>query len=132
MTTVVVGGTGFLGSRAVKRLRGAPVGSAEIDLRARDAEDRLARRFDGADAVVNVAGLLGRPSLTAAEYRAVNAEGAVRIARAARRAGVRRLVHVSTTGVLGPTGREPVAESALPAPSNEYERSKLEDCPRCA
>lgn len=126
MTPVIVGGTGFVGGRVAERLGGAVLGSADVDLRAADAEDLLALRFEGAGAVVNLAGVLGRPSRSTADYRAVNAEGAARVARAARRASVPRLVHVSTTGVLGPTGREPVAESALPAPSNEYERSKLE------
>lgn len=127
---VLVGGAGFLGSAVASRLRasGREVvvasrsGEVPIDLASPLPRALLA----GADAAVNLAALLGRPRTPETAYREVNADGARRVAEACDVAGVRRLVHVSTTGVLGPTGTTPLDETAPPRPETPYERTKLE------
>lgn len=127
---VLVGGSGFLGSALASRLRSAGrdvvvasrSGTVPLDL----AENVPQALVSDADAVVNLAAILGRPGIDEATYRAVNAEGARRVAEACAAAGVRRLVHVSTTGVLGPTGTTPLDETAPPRPETPYERTKLE------
>ncbi len=60
-------------------------------------------------------------------YDRINVEGARAIARAASAAGVRRIVHVSSAGVLGPSlDGKPVHEDSIRALDflNDYERTK--------
>ncbi|SIT36300.1 UDP-glucose 4-epimerase [Paraburkholderia ribeironis] len=60
-------------------------------------------------------------------YRATNVDGALRVAAAARRAGARRLVFVSSIKAVAESsvGR-PITETDEPAPSDPYGISKLE------
>jgi nucleoside-diphosphate-sugar epimerase len=127
---VLVGGSGFLGTALASRLGAAGrdvviasrSGTVPLDL----TEGVPPSLFEGADAVVNLAALLGRPRIEEAEYRSDNTDGARRVAEACATAGVRRLVHVSTTGVLGPTGPTPLDETTPPRPETTYERTKLD------
>jgi uncharacterized protein YbjT (DUF2867 family) len=110
----VLGGTGFLGRRIVRRLRdhghtvriasrhAEPVRSAIADERLQpvraDIEDEvsLIAALAGTQGVVNAVSLyVERASTT---FRSVHVEGAARVAREARRAGVERLIHVSGIG----------------------------------
>ncbi len=128
----VFGGSGFIGRYVVRRLARAghrvrvairrpeeglflkPFGAVgQIDLIQANVRDdaSVARAVAGADAVVNLVGILyqgGRQT-----FDAVQAEGAGRIARAAAAAGVARLVHVSALG------------AAADSPS-DYARAKAE------
>jgi nucleoside-diphosphate-sugar epimerase len=87
----------------------------------RDPESLLGA-VKGADAVVHVAGLTS--ALKEAEYQEVNALGTARLAAAARQAGVKRFVYVSSIAALGPSedGKMP----KTPRPITPYGRSKLE------
>jgi nucleoside-diphosphate-sugar epimerase len=86
--------------------------------------------LDGIDVVVHLAGLAHLPDEMAAAaadtFARVNAEGTARLATAAARSGVRRLILMSSALVHGPAnpGR-PFAESDAPAPATPYARSKL-------
>jgi len=86
--------------------------------------------LEGIDVVVHLAGLAHLPDEMAAAaadaFARVNAEGTARLAAAAARAGVRRLVLMSSALVHGPAspGRA-LAESDAPAPATPYARSKL-------
>jgi uncharacterized protein YbjT (DUF2867 family) len=109
----VIGGTGFIGRRLVTRLvdRGTPVrivsrrphvnaGSPpkiENVLGGIEDPSTIERAVDGASAVVNLAGTTAAKS--ARQFYAVHRDGPARLAQAARRAGVARLVHVSAMGV---------------------------------
>jgi nucleoside-diphosphate-sugar epimerase len=55
----------------------------------------------------------------------VNAEGPVRLAECAERAGVDRFVFLSSIGAVCSAADAPVAEAAVPAPDTPYGRSKL-------
>lgn len=110
----VFGGTGFLGAAVVRRLRaaGTPVrvaarhpGSPAADRDGGTAvacvadvrdEDAVARAVAGATAVVNAVGLYVERD--GATFEAVHVEGAARVARCARAAGVERMVHISGIG----------------------------------
>ncbi len=62
-----------------------------------------------------------------AEYRRVNVEGTKHLARMAARAGVQRLVYVSTIKVNGEsTGMVPFRENDAPSPQDPYSISKWE------
>jgi dihydroflavonol-4-reductase len=136
----LTGATGFVGSHLVEALlrRGDQVSllvrnvaRAEAlrssgcrvvsgDLEDADAVETL---VGGADVVFHVAGLVA--ARRRHDFLRVNRDGAATVARAAARAGVRRVVSVSSLAVTGPTipGR-PLAEDAGPGPVSAYGRSK--------
>jgi nucleoside-diphosphate-sugar epimerase len=61
-----------------------------------------------------------------AEYRRVNVEGTRSLAAAARRAGVRRLLFLSSAKVHGERSVRPFTEMDAPHPEDAYAVSKLE------
>jgi nucleoside-diphosphate-sugar epimerase len=61
-----------------------------------------------------------------AEFRAVNTEGSLRLARQAAAAGVRRFVFLSSIKVNGEGGAEPYRDDDLPSPQDAYAISKWE------
>lgn len=147
---VVTGATGFVGRALVAGLlrEGVPVRAAlradgpparalppEVE---RHVVGDLAADADwggvlaGADGVIHLAARVHVMHDTAADplaaFRAANVDGSERLARAAARAGVRRLVFASSIKVLGestPRGR-PFDEDAPPRPVDPYGVSKLE------
>ena len=114
----VFGGSGFLGRNAVRALARAgyrirvatrhpnlanflpPMGSVgQIALLRCNAldEDAVARAVEGADAVVNLVGILYPAG--GQGFEAVHVTAPSIIAKAARNAGVKSLVHISTVGI---------------------------------
>lgn len=63
-----------------------------------------------------------------AAYRETNVQGTLRVAAAARAAGARRFVYVSSIKAVGErsVGRAPLGEADIPAPEDPYGVSKLE------
>lgn len=145
MKVLVTGATGFVGRALcpLLRSRGFEVRAAVRDPASAGPDVEVARidelgpathwsaAVSGTDVVVHLAGrahVLGEAgSDEAAKVRAVNVEGTVHLARAAARAGVRRLVFVSSVKVHGErnAGR-PWTENDRPAPEDLYARSKWE------
>lgn len=147
---VVVGGAGFIGSSLVRVLlrSGAEVlvydnlatgstanlaGCTKEVGRApafeqgdvRDSE-RLARTLAGSRFVFNLACLGVRHSIhSPRENHEVNATGALVLAADARRAGVARLVHVSSSEVYGTARTAPMTEDHPTDPHTVYGASKL-------
>jgi nucleoside-diphosphate-sugar epimerase len=138
----VTGGTGFVGSHVVTALQArghTPVCLVRDSRKARqvfttpfpalvdgDLDDSaaLARGVAGADAVVHVAGLTAARSR--AELFAVNVDGTRAVTDAARAAGVRRFVHVSSLSAAGPaTGGVTPSSGDEASPVSDYGRSKL-------
>lgn len=106
---VVVGASGFIGSHAVRALVGrpdvtvVPASRTPVDAPgavAADLHDRasLDAALVGADVVVHAASYVGKD---AALSEATNIDGTENLVAAARRAGVTRIVYVSTTSVYG-------------------------------
>jgi nucleoside-diphosphate-sugar epimerase len=86
-------------------------------------EAALVALVDGVDVVFHVAGCVAARS--EAEFLRVNRDGAARLAGAAARAGVGRLVLVSSLSVTGPSlPGQVVDESSGPGPVTAYGRSK--------
>ena len=140
---LVTGAAGFVGSHLVDALlsQGVPVRALvrpETDRRWLDparvtfalgdvgdpaGEDALARAAEATAVVYHVAGITQAPS--PAVFQRVNADGAARMARAARRAGVERFVLVSSQAAGGParSGR-PRREDDPDQPIGSYGASK--------
>jgi NADH dehydrogenase len=113
MRVTVVGGAGFIGRQLVERLVRRGVLVRIVSRRAADGrvpatqvervvgsiEDpvTLERAVDGTAAVVNLVGTTGAKN--AEQFYALHRDAPRRLAEAARRAGVRRLVHVSAMGI---------------------------------
>jgi UDP-glucose 4-epimerase len=91
----------------------------------RDTE-KLARTLPGARFVFNLACLGVRHSLhSPRENHEVNAAGALALLTEARRAGVERLVHVSSSEVYGTARTAPMTEDHPTDPHTVYGGSKL-------
>jgi len=138
---LVTGATGFVGSHLVEALRReghevvalvrtpgkagflTSLGVAQTSGDLSDP-DAIAHAADGRDVVFHVAGLTA--ALDEAGYFAVNRDGTRAIAEGAERAGVNRLVYVSSMAAAGPAapGR-PLTGAESPAPITAYGRSKL-------
>ncbi len=142
MRTLVTGANGFIGSHVAERLaagghelrlalrRTSKLAFLEgvadyerVDWELRDGES-LARAVAGVDAVVHLAGHTLTTALREAEYMAVNAAGTAALAKAARSAGVKRFVYVSSLQALGPSqdGKPPAPQGGRPI--SAYGRSK--------
>jgi nucleoside-diphosphate-sugar epimerase len=144
----ITGGTGFIGQHLVHTLQNRgytvrllvrpPHGEAgQTTRRALDAagaelvvgnmhnlaEVRAALR--GVDSVFHLAGQLLAPGITDQVYEQLHIEGTqVLLTACSETSTIQRIVHCSTTGVLGPTGAVPADEDAPQRPSNIYERTK--------
>jgi nucleoside-diphosphate-sugar epimerase len=141
MLLALTGATGFIGQYLLRQLpeRGyrmrvllrrptpiaLPATSAVIgDL----AQPRnMAAALEGVDAVIHSAGLAhrmsGRPE---DDYRVLNTEATLMLARAAQRVGVKRFVFLSSIRAQCGSSSDVVLTEALPpAPADAYGRSKL-------
>lgn len=140
MRICISGATGFVGSHTARRLAEAGhdlrlLTRASSDLSAVDRIDYdravgdlgdgsgLAEACRDVDVVVHIAGLTG--SADPARFHVVNAQGTASLTTAARDAGVRRFLYVSSLAALGPSAL-PEDPTAAPHPVSDYGRSKLE------
>jgi len=144
MTTLVTGATGFLGSALVRSLlaQQQPVRILARDERkARELfgksvtiiqgeitdTEHVLQAVDGATHIYHLVGHLYHPSVPTSLFRKTHVEGTRVLLEACRgQKQLQRLVHCSTTGVFGVTGKTPAAEEAPFAPTNPYEATKLE------
>ena len=94
------------------------------------ASAQLDPHLTGVDCVVHLAARAHRMGESGpralATYRWANVEVTKRLALAARRAGVRRFVFVSSAKVLGEEREVPYGEADVPAPADAYALTKYE------
>jgi UDP-glucose 4-epimerase len=140
---LVTGGSGFIGSHVVDKLRARGYEPVIYDLRPSpwhehgrvdtvlgSITDReaLERALHSCDAVAHLAAVADVNDVHASpeEAERVNARGTVAVLEAARRAGVKRIVYASTIWVYSDCDGEAVDEDTLlPAPSHLYTSTKL-------
>jgi UDP-glucose 4-epimerase len=145
MRVLVTGGSGFIGSHVVDKLRARGHQPVIYDLRPSpwhndpaypvdtvlgSITDReaLERALHSCDAVAHLAAVADVNDVHAEPEDAerVNARGTVAVLEAARRAGVKRIVYASTIWVYSDCEPEEVDEGTLlPAPSHLYTSTKL-------
>jgi UDP-glucose 4-epimerase len=131
----VTGASGFIGKVLCSMLRSrgievVPIGRELLDTSASNGSAKaLGSSMAGAAAVIHLAArahvMRDEHTNPLAEYRRVNLNGTLRVAEAARGAGARRFVFVSSIGVHGNSSGERVfRETDEPAPVEPYAISK--------
>jgi nucleoside-diphosphate-sugar epimerase len=112
----------------LRRPSEAPLGAASAVIGDIATPYNMHAALRDVDAVIHSAGLAhamsGRPE---DDYRAINTEATIKLARAAERAGAKRFVFLSSIRAQsGPAARTILTEDQPPAPTDAYGRSKLE------
>jgi oxidoreductase len=143
MRVFITGATGFVGGALARELlrrghqvhalarptanrgvlEGVPIVWHAGDITA-STPNGLCAELEQADWVIHAAGRLGQAGVPEEIYNQINAEGTRKLLAALPPGSKARVLHVSTPGVLGRTGREPATEDRPYAPDNPYERSK--------
>src|SRR5262249_31773231 len=141
MLLALTGATGFIGQyllrdmskrgyrvRALLRRPAAvPIETASAVIGDLARPQNMSAALDGVDAVIHSAGRAHAMSgLPEDDYPLFNTEATTGLARAARRAGVRRFVFLSSVRAqCGPASDTVLTEAAEPRPTDAYGRSKL-------
>jgi nucleoside-diphosphate-sugar epimerase len=138
---LVTGANGFVGSALCQqlRLRNLPVVAAvrarpdalQVEVGDIDAATDWRAALQGCDTVMHLAARVHVMNDTSRdplqEYRSVNVEGSLNLARQAAALGVRRFVFVSSVKVNGEqSGALPFSAASTPEPSDPYGQTKLE------
>jgi len=141
MLLALTGATGFIGQHLLRELpkRGYRLrvllrrptavptltSSAVIGDLARP--QNMSSALAGVDAVIHSAGLAQAMSgVPEDDYRVINTEATIGLARAARRAGAKRFVFLSSIRAqCGPTADTVLTEAIEPRPTDPYGKSKL-------
>jgi nucleoside-diphosphate-sugar epimerase len=103
-----------------------PFNADLVSWREGDVTDPASLRgaFDNVDWLIHAAGMLGQAGVPEADYFRLHEGGTANVLSEAQRAGVKRVLYISSPGVLGPISGPPADETTPLAPSNPYERSK--------
>jgi len=141
MLIALTGATGFIGQYLLREMpkRGyrvrallrrpasMPVQTSSAVIGDLTRPQNMSAALEGVDAVVHSAGLAHAMSgIPENDYRLINTEATVRLARAARRAGAKRFVFLSSIRAqCGPTADTVLTEAAESRPTDAYGRSKL-------
>jgi nucleoside-diphosphate-sugar epimerase len=141
--TLITGASGLLGHHLISALQASGGHVRALVLPTEDATrleargvtiyrgdirqpETLTEPCTGADTIFHLAGMMG-VWLPLADYRAVNVTGTEHVCRAALRAGVKRLIHISSWTVYGMALGRPAREDFPLNPFNEpYAVSKTE------
>src|SRR5436190_1819824 len=141
MLLALTGATGFIGQHLLRELpkRGyrlrvllrrpssVPMQCASAVIGNLDRPRNMSAALEGVDAVIHSAGFThGMSGIPEEDYRLLNTEATINLARAARRAGAKRFVFLSSIRAqCGPTAEMVLTEADDPNPTDAYGRSKL-------
>ena len=141
MLLALTGATGFNGQHLLRDLprRGyrirvllrrpasLPIETASAIIGDLARPQNMSAALEGVEAVIHSAGLSHAMSgVPEDDYRVLNTEATVDLARAARRAGVKRFIFLSSIRAqCGPTAEMVLTETLEPRPTDAYGRSKL-------
>ena len=141
MLLALTGSTGFIGQHLLRELprRGyrlrvllrrptsLPTNTASAVIGDIARPQNMAAALQDVDAVIHSAGLAQAMSgIPEDDYRVINTEATINLARAARRAGAKRFVFLSSIRAqCGPTADRVLTEDVEPSPTDPYGRSKL-------
>jgi nucleoside-diphosphate-sugar epimerase len=141
MLLALTGATGFIGRHLLRELpkRGyrlrvllrrpasVPMWTASAVIGDLARPQNMSAPLEGVDAVIHSAGLPHAMSgVPEDNYRVVNTEATIGLARAARRAGAKRFVFLSSIRAqCGPTADRVLTEAVEPRPTDAYGKSKL-------
>jgi len=141
--SLVTGASGFVGGHVVRllldkgvrvramirdRKKANTLDGLDVETVVADLQDAasLRRAVEGVDHVYGIASLFRQAGLPEEVFHDINAEGIRRLFDAAIDAGVKRIVHCSTVGVLGHVADPPGTEESPYNPGDMYQRTKLE------
>lgn len=131
MVITITGAAGMLGSRLVERLTGDGHEVRGVDLRDEpgvtvlgDIRDPkvMARATVGAETLIHCAAAL--PSYPDEQIRSIILDGTESVLGAARKAGVQRIIHISSTAVYGLPRLVPTPEEHPREPVDTYSAAK--------
>jgi dihydroflavonol-4-reductase len=140
---LVTGATGFTGSAVTELLvsRGKKVRvlirdasrsasflerGIEVVVGDLNNKEAMKRAVNGASTVLHIAALFRQAGLPASEFYRVNVEGTRNLLDRAVEAGVEKVIHCSTVGVLGHIAHPPATEETPFNPGDPYQQSKME------
>jgi nucleoside-diphosphate-sugar epimerase len=142
MLIALTGSTGFIGQHLVcelpkrgyrlrvllRRPTSIPTNAASAVIGDIARPQNMSAALQDVDAVIHSAGLAHAMSgVPEDDYRVINTEATINLARAARRAGAKRFIFLSSIRAqCGPSADMLLTEALEPNPTDAYGRSKLE------
>jgi len=144
LNVLLTGATGFLGRRLAATLHSKPdvkltvavrrhieIPAAHIvEVQGLDVSTNWSTALANQQVVIHAAALAHKMIDEVAdpleEYRRVNVDGTLKLARQAAAAGVKRFIFISSIGVIGNTNAHPFTEDDTPNATELYAQSKWE------